>query len=283
MTDWFRMWHGAPSDPKWRLIAKRARVRPGDVWAVVSYLFDRASKAEDRGSVAGFDCELIADVFGYEIDEVERIMAELSAKGVVEADRLTAWDKYQPKREDGSAERAKAFRTRQKEETERTQTQPNATERNRPLEESRVDTEKNAATQQRAREPMLLDKLLDARGLTIADLSPVSKLREIEDIRDLIGKGYTLEADILPVIRDQHASGKAFQSWRFITPIVIERANKRNAIPTKPPAASEDWAGRIAAWRKDRTWGAWGPRPGERGCRVPADLLTAPDEKANAA
>lgn len=37
----------------------------------------------------------------------------------------------------------------------------------------------------------------------------------------------------------------------------------------------EDWPGRMAVWRQG-TWSpAWGPKPGERGCRVPQQYLTA--------
>jgi len=27
--DWFRSWHGAPNDPKWLVIARKAGVAPG--------------------------------------------------------------------------------------------------------------------------------------------------------------------------------------------------------------------------------------------------------------
>jgi hypothetical protein len=85
---------------------------------------DRASQAEERGCVHGFDNEVIADALGYEVEEVERIISVLADKGVIASGRLAAWDKYQPKREDGSAERAKAYR-------ERVKGDANATERNR--------------------------------------------------------------------------------------------------------------------------------------------------------
>lgn len=40
-----------------------------------------------------------------------------------------------------------------------------------------------------------------------------------------------------------------------------------------PVAQQEDWAGRLEVWRQG-TWApAWGPKPGERNCRVPPELL----------
>jgi hypothetical protein len=97
----------------------------------VTCLYDRASQSPDRGNVTGYDAEVIADALGFETDEVERIIAALNDKGIIDGGRIAAWEKYQPKREDGSAERAKAHR-------ERNRTQANATEPDRPLE---TDTE----------------------------------------------------------------------------------------------------------------------------------------------
>ncbi len=124
MNDWFRSWHGAPTDPKWLLIAKRAGTAPGIVSAVVWALFDHASQCQDRGSVADFDTETYATFSGFDEEQVEAIVHELTAKGVIVDGYLSAWNKRQPKREDNSAERAKEWR-------ERNRTQPNATEQPR--------------------------------------------------------------------------------------------------------------------------------------------------------
>ena len=145
-SSWFRSWHGAPTDTKWRTIARRAKVRPGDVFAVVSYLWDRASQCENRGTVEGYDVEVIADSFGYEPEEVGAIISALIDKQVIVEGRISAWEKYQPKREDdNSTNRVKEFRARQKE----TQNQENigdethvtTMKRTETLEESRVDTD----------------------------------------------------------------------------------------------------------------------------------------------
>ncbi len=116
MTSWFRSWHGAPTDAKWRTIARRAGVRPGDVAAVYWVLLDRASLDKERGSVAGYDIEVIADALGYDIEEVSAIIAVFEEKGVITDGRIVAWEKYQPKREDDSRERVAAYRERIKNE-----------------------------------------------------------------------------------------------------------------------------------------------------------------------
>lgn len=42
----------------------------------------------------------------------------------------------------------------------------------------------------------------------------------------------------------------------------------------EPQPASVDWASRMEVWRKDQTWTYhWGPKPGEKGCKVPAQFL----------
>jgi len=132
MTDWFRSWHGAPTDPKWRTVARRAGVRPGDVTALVWVLLDRASQATPRGSIAGYDAEVLADALGYDEGQINAIIEALHEKEVLAADAFASWEKHQPIREDGSAERARAYR-------ERNRTQPNASDRQIREEEIRED------------------------------------------------------------------------------------------------------------------------------------------------
>jgi hypothetical protein len=98
-ADWWRSWHGAPTDPKWLTIAARAKVPPGVVAAVAWALFDRASSAEDRGSIAGFDPESLAHFFGFKPAQIEAIVAAMREKGVIAGDRIAAWEKRQPKQQ----------------------------------------------------------------------------------------------------------------------------------------------------------------------------------------
>lgn len=77
MTEWFRSWHGAPTDPKWLGIAKRSGVAPGIAVAVAWALMDRASQAADRGSIDGYDAEGLR----------ESPIAMMAAKGHLEPTR----------------------------------------------------------------------------------------------------------------------------------------------------------------------------------------------------
>lgn len=235
MTDWFRSWHGAPTDPKWRLIARRAAVRPGEVWSVVSFLWDRASQAADRGSVAGFDCELIAEVFGYEPDEVERIIAALTDKGVLADGRIAAWEKYQPKREDGAAERAKAWREQKRaleSAAAETRTQSNARER------PEADTESEKIDKPTAQHPEpascaapsydgLLDLLLEANGVQGFRNERSPGLINLGPVLALIHGGLDLRLDILPAIRSK-PNPKA-GGWKYFDGQIREFAQQRRS------------------------------------------------------
>lgn len=135
--DWFRSWHGAPTDPKWLLIARKANVAPGMVSAVAWALFDYASQHADRGSIAGFDAETYAVYSGWSETDIENVLQALRAKGLITPDdRLANWEKRQPKREDDhSTERVQRHRERkrvdetQRNAAERDETQRNAAER----------------------------------------------------------------------------------------------------------------------------------------------------------
>jgi hypothetical protein len=104
VTDWFRSWHGAPTDPKWLLIARKAGVKPCHVAHVFWALLDHGSQNGDRGFVGDFDIETFALFAGLEEEHVSRIVTQLREKGLVTREnRLASWGKRQPKREDETA------------------------------------------------------------------------------------------------------------------------------------------------------------------------------------
>lgn len=115
MASWFRSWHGAPTDSKWLVIAKRAKVIPGIVSAIAWELFDYASQNDDRGSVVGFDIETYSTFSGFDEEVVSAVIKALHDKGVItDNNRIASWEKRQPKAEDDSAARVKAYRERKK-------------------------------------------------------------------------------------------------------------------------------------------------------------------------
>lgn len=135
MTDWFRSWHGAPTDNKWLVIARKAGVAPGLVSAVVWALLDHASQAQERGFVGDFDIETYAAFSGFDEDHIARVLEALAGKGIIVDGALASWERRQPKREDDSTARVRALREHRKR---------NVTQCNAP-EESREDTDTKEA------------------------------------------------------------------------------------------------------------------------------------------
>ncbi len=132
---WFRVWSDMINDPKWRTIARISGQRIGDVISTYMHMLTLASNATERGRTQGWSDEDIATALDVETDQITAIRDAMQGR-VLDEDFLTGWDKRQPLREDGAAERAKAFRERKKVEKE---TQPNATERKQSLEEIREE------------------------------------------------------------------------------------------------------------------------------------------------
>ncbi|WFC66364.1 hypothetical protein EUC41_08550 [Achromobacter denitrificans] len=128
-NQWLRLWHDLPNDPKWRTIARVSKQRIGDVIAVYLHvLVDASSNETERGRTQSVCVEDVATALDMENDQVEAILAAMQGR-VMEGEQVSGWSKRQPAREDGSAERAKAWRERKKQQAERERTQPNAQER----------------------------------------------------------------------------------------------------------------------------------------------------------
>lgn len=167
--DWFRSWHGAPTDPKWLLIARNAmkrsetHVTPGMVSAVVWALFDHASQAEPRGNVEGFDMETYAVFSGFDEAIIAAIIEELKDKSLIISGALSAWQKRQPKREDNSTDRVREHRNALK----RNVTHGNAREekiREEKIREDKKDSEANASGAAAPSDPAIPEREYFERG-----------------------------------------------------------------------------------------------------------------------
>ena len=134
---WVRLWHDMPTDPKWRVIARRAGQRIGDVIAVFNFVMVNASaNANERGRTQNLFADDIAAALDMEEADISAILDAMKGKVLCKDGYLLGWEKRQPKREDSSAERAKKWRE------ERKRTQANATERP----DTDTDTDKNIST-----------------------------------------------------------------------------------------------------------------------------------------
>lgn len=138
---WLRLYHDMPNDPKWRTIAKAAKQTIPVVLAVYVHLLTIASGAVERGVLANVNSEDLASALDIDSEAVDAVLIAMQGR-VLEGDKLSGWDKRQANREDGGAERAKAWREKKKAEANAangTRTQPNANERKRTPDKKREE------------------------------------------------------------------------------------------------------------------------------------------------
>lgn len=110
--DWYKMYHGLPTDARLAVVAHRTGVRRGHVLALWVTLLDRASQAKPRGHVTHLDIEELAVTLEIETADVEKTLTALRDKNMIEADgAIEEWHEKQ----NVSTARVRAFRARQKE------------------------------------------------------------------------------------------------------------------------------------------------------------------------
>ena len=152
--NWLRWYHGTVTDPKWRVIAKRAGCTVADVIAVWATMLEAASQrtqpnATERGELFGWCAEDVSALLDIDEAQIEKIQAAMQGK-VLDGKKLTGWSRRQPKREDGSADRAKAWREKKKlvaeARSESSEKDENATERNRTQPNARVEESRRELT-----------------------------------------------------------------------------------------------------------------------------------------
>ena len=115
--EWFRWYHGACSDAKWPLIARKAHTTVGVVVSVWVALLEYASQDDERGSVEGFDCETFDALYGYSDGTCEAVLNAMVEKGLIEDGCICSWSRRQPQREreeSTNAERQRRYRERRR-------------------------------------------------------------------------------------------------------------------------------------------------------------------------
>ena len=117
--EWLRWYHGAVSDDKWPLIARKSGQTVAVVIAVWAALLECASQSEVRGSVHDFDPESIDALMQLPDGATQAVVDALSAgmRPRIMDGKIANWSKRQPVRErddDKSTERVRQHRERQK-------------------------------------------------------------------------------------------------------------------------------------------------------------------------
>jgi hypothetical protein len=117
MTNWVRLWDDMPADPKWRLIALKTERPISEVIAVFNFMLIRASDWEHRGSIDGWNDDVVGAALELDGRHIETIRTAMQGL-VLDGNQLKGWEKRQPDRErdrtETSTERVRAFRERKK-------------------------------------------------------------------------------------------------------------------------------------------------------------------------
>jgi hypothetical protein len=160
-----------PNDPKWRVVARRSKRPVHEVISVFVFMLNDAADWSHRGCLENWNDEVVGAALDLDAECVESIRAAMQGL-VLDGDKISGWDKRQPKREDLSTERVKVFRERQKSEMKRNETRfrPDETQRNAP-EEKRIDK----------KEPLIEIQVTSLEGLRQKrPAAPVSKALVLE-------------------------------------------------------------------------------------------------------
>lgn len=136
---WCRLWHDMPTDPKFRAVAKRAGRPTAEVLALFTAMLANASANDDeRGSLWNWCHEDMACALDMEPEHAEAIYEAMQGK-LLDGNRLMGWERRQPKREDNSTERVRAYRERKR--ADETRRNARETHCNAPDIEIDIDTD----------------------------------------------------------------------------------------------------------------------------------------------
>lgn len=109
--EWYRAYHGMPSDSKLQVVARRTKQPMAHVVAVWVSILDTASQADPRGMVK-LDPEELAVIQDIEFEAAEAIIQGFRDKGMIDENNvLTAWAKRQ---RTTSTERSRDSRAKKK-------------------------------------------------------------------------------------------------------------------------------------------------------------------------
>jgi hypothetical protein len=111
--NWLCWWHGTIADPKFRLLAHRAKLRVADCIAIWAACLEHASAADQRGTMADIDVELMGLTLDLEPDQVAAFLSNAGDLGLIAEGKIARWDSRQARRVDPTqAERSNRYRRR---------------------------------------------------------------------------------------------------------------------------------------------------------------------------
>lgn len=294
MIEWWRSWHGAPTDPKWGVIARVAGAPRTVVVALAWTLLDAASKAPARGDVSGADPEELAVALDVSPDQVAAIMDAMRAANptsgkprFIGADGcITEWERYQPKREDSRPTASRRSPTKQGggnagscgvDVGQCGAPPPPAPPKDSRSSEPPLTPPAGGDAVDRVRSLVWSKSGLTAEAIQVKLVTTDSN--GIRQVRGWFALGLT-EARIVATINRAFAEAAEpiRRPWPYLDAVMKAEA-ERPAAAVECSAGgfvstSVDWRKRLSDFAKCGFWmDGWGEKPGNSRCEAPADLL----------
>jgi hypothetical protein len=275
---WFRSYHGAPMDPKWPAVAKRASVRISDVAAVWWCLMDYASQQEDRGSIEGFDPEIVAAFYQLDTSAVEAVINALEAKECLNGKRVSNWEEYQF--EETSTKRVKRHRNGRETVKKRRETKRNRI----PSESVSVSVSESGSSPESGKDGD--DLLFEAwystyprrqgRGQALKAFRAAMQKTDFDTLMAGIERYKAIKAPYADYCMP--ATWLNGERWKDEASAsgVVQPPPKGTPKAFVPTDTDSQWPLRVKGFKSSGFWStSWGPRPGEDGCQCPQKYLTA--------
>jgi hypothetical protein len=112
---WLRLYNDFPIHPKWRVIARKARVPVAHVIGIAAFVLCKANVGDARGSLSDFSVLECAAALDLSIEDVDCVFSAMEAVGWIDQYYVSTWDERQPQEEDAThAERQRRYRAKKK-------------------------------------------------------------------------------------------------------------------------------------------------------------------------
>jgi hypothetical protein len=268
MNRWFRFYADAIRNPKVAALSDREF----RLWVMLL-----SAASENEGTLP--PATELRHVLSIRLDHLLSGLDRLIKAGLIDAlERGYSphnWGKFQYK-SDTSTDRVHKHRA-----------QRNVSETPPEAEQTQKQKTQSAQQPQSAPEPAAAAPMLSRRAELDALQAKLAEacgekiqphgLLKLSPVLGLIEAGLDLETDILAPIRAKAGTmSQPANNLSYFVPICRQAHEARVAAGRGVVrAAGEDWRGRMEVFRAHGTWAhVWGPKPGERDCRVPAELLS---------
>lgn len=235
-TGWFRLWNDMPTDPKWRVIARASGQPISLVMACALFAMSNVSKrsvtqcdAKERGETHNLSHEDIAAALDADEADIKAIFTAMQGR-FMDGPKVKNWDKRQPKREDSSAERTKAYREKKK--SERSVTQCDAPDTDSDTDIISISNEIESRTRAEMKKPAPPKSKKPAKGGKDAKAKPKSE--PSSTVAKVKGDDQPPEPPTPP-----EGDEKAL----VLTPVEAKVSKSHVPDKTEPPSFAEFWDG----------------------------------------